>query len=271
MNKKIFVLSLMVVSLLVMAVPTVFGDTLVNITDTGNIDADVSIAYDDDALAIFNFTGFGSFTLVGQSWDNTAYPYMGVDKTTTYVVSDITSGGGMIQFEVQRLDSYSSMYGLPGQRSFSLVASNDGTASLDFRTTTNYADLWSSNYGFQASQQFEVSGSSIIIDHTLTTGSSSYEGGRLYLVGTGSASVDYMTDGYTDYNQFRFGWGDGCYENADLTASGAGVLTIGGMADSNMWAHDGSWSISGSGGVSHVETWNYNGLLNVDDYAFTGN
>jgi hypothetical protein len=269
MNKKLFVLSLMVVSLLVMAVPTVFADTNVTMTGTGTIDFDTSILYDDDALAIFNFTGYGSFTLVGIETDNTAYPYMGVDTTSTYVMSDITAGGGFIQFEVQRLDSYGG-YGAPGQDSYSLVYSSDGTASLDFKTTTNFADLWSSNWGFQANQQFEVSGSTIQVIHTLLTGSP-MEGGQLSLLGSGTASIDYMADGYTDYNEFRFGYGDGCYENADLTANGAGVLTIGGVADNNIWAHDGSWSVSGSGGVGHTETWNYNGLLNVDDYAFGGN
>jgi len=260
----------MVVAMLVMAVPTVFADTTVTFTGSGNnIDFDSAILYDDDAIAIFNITAIaGSYTLVGQSWDNTQFPYMGVDKTQTYVISDIFAGGGAIQFEVRRLDSYGG-YGLPGQVSYSHVGSSDGSASLDFRTITTYANLYSSNFGFQANQQFQVSGSTIQVIHTLLTGSG--EGAELNLLGSGTASIDYMTDGYTDFNSFNFGYGCGCYENADLTANGIGTLTIQGIAGNNIWAHDGGWSISGSGGVSHVETWNYNGLLNVDDYAIGGN
>ncbi len=264
MNKKMIVP--LIAMLLLLTVPIVMADTDVSITGTGSMDTTAIIAYDDDALATFDFHGYGSFVLTGTGRDNTGYPYMGVDKTTTSVTSDITSGGGWLAFQVDRLDSYGG-YGLPGQMSYSYVGSND-VASLDFRTITNYANLYSSNFGFQANQQFYASGSGFTIEHVLETGSPS-EYGRLLLTGSGVASVDYMTDGYTNYNGFKFGYGDGCYENADLTATGAGTLTIGGMADNTMSAHDGSWS----GVTSHFETWTWGsgGTIIVDDYAFSGN
>ena len=264
MNKKILLMLVPLVFLLMTAVPTVLADVDVVIDGTGDMDCISTIEYDDDASALFEFHGFGSFELIGAGRDNTGYPYMGVDKTITSVTSDL-SGGGWMEFEVNRTDSYGG-YGLPGQRSYSFVGSND-VASLDFRTITTYANLYSSNFGFQANQQFYAAGSGFTIEHVLETGSPN-EYGRLLLTGSGVASVDYMTDGYTNYNGYKFGYGDGCYENADLTATGSGTLTIGGQADNTMAAHDGSWS----GANSHFETWTWNSeTLTVDDYAFSGN
>ena len=266
MNKTRILLIIPMLFIMMTAIPMAFASVDVTVDGLGGMDVTSTIAYDDDALAIFDFHGFGSFSLRGIGTDNTGYPYMGVDSSVTSVTSDITSGGGWLGFAVDRTDSYSS-YGLEGQRSQTLITTSD-IASLDFRTTTNYANLYSSNYGFQANQQFYASGDSFSIDHELSTGSPS-EYGMLSLVGSGVASIDYMTDGYTNYNGYQFGSGCGCYENADLTATGVGTLTIGGMADNTMSAHDGSWS----GVTSHFETWIWGSgsTIVVDDYAFSGN
>jgi len=262
MNKRNMIPFLVMVALC-FSVSMALADTDVSVTGNGAMDATTIIAYDDDAITRFDFHGYGSFDLTGVGRDNTGYPYMGVDKTTTSVKSDITVGGGWLEFETIRLDSYGS-YGAPGQRSYSYVGSSDA-ASLDFRTTTNYASLVSSNYNFQSSQQFTASGSFNII-HELDANPTEFA--FLNLVGSGSASVDYMADGYTSANGYYFGTGDGCCENADLTATGSGFLRIEAYADNNLWAHDGSWA---QGGGSFTGTWSYTGSLLVDDYAIGGN
>lgn len=269
MNKKILTVSLILASVLVFgSVFTVSAATVLNYNWTGGGFSTVTF---DTGDAIMNFQTNGGLTsgsLYAKDFDNNPYSY-GVDNMLTNVNAQVNNGG-WIAYQVDRTDSYSPMYGAAGQTSYSYVSSDDGVATMAFQTVTNYASLVSSNYGFQANQQFTVSGTNIDIIHSLTTGNG-VEGGSLVLDGTGTASVDYMTDGYTNYNQFEFGSGAGCYTNADVTASGAGLLTIGGSADNNMWANDGSWSIAGSGGVTHGESWSYNGLLTVNNYAFTGN
>jgi hypothetical protein len=265
MNKKILALTLFVMAFTLMAV-SVQGQTVLNMNWLGSGTVDTSFTSDDDAWMAFHTEGNSiNGSLYAEDVNDNPYTY-GVDTFKTNVRADIQNGG-FAAYQVNRTDSQYS--GKEGQYTSSYVFSYDGSATMDFKTRTNYHDLVSSNYGFQNNQQFTASGSTIVIEHELGTGSGEF--GNLQLIGSGSASVDYMTDGYTGYNEYRFGYGDGCYENADLTANGVGTLTIHGVADNNMWAHDGSWSVSGSGGVSHTETWNYNGLLNVDDYAFGGN
>lgn len=259
-------MSLLVMAIALLVTTVSAQTTLLDMTWSGSGTVDVEFTADDDALMGFHTGGNSiSGTLYAEDFNNNPYTY-GVDTFETNVRADVQNGG-FVAYRVDRTDSQYS--GAEGQYTSSYVYSYDGSATMDFRTRTNYHDLVSSNYGFQSNQQFTASGSTIEIEHELGTGSGEF--GNLYLIGSGSASIDYMTDGYTGYNEYRFGYGDGCYENADLTASGAGTLIIGGDADNNMWAHDESWSVSGSGGVSHTETWKYNGLLNVDDYAFGGN
>jgi hypothetical protein len=266
----------MVVSLLVMAVPTVFGGTVINVTDTGLIDADISIAYDDDALAIFNFTGLGSYTLVGVDSDDNPYGY-GVDTTTTSVISDITSGGGFIQFEVQRLDSKTSMYGGAGQDSYSVIVTSD-SASLDFRTKTNFAELQDCEYGF-AYENLEASGTAYVIQHTLTDADG--DGAIVIAGGDGSALIKLMgskSGGKNSY--FNMGClpvcGDGeAWDDnyAKLEASGTGYFDVHAWADNGLTVHEGGWVIPGDGSddsATYDLSIGYSGTFNYLDFGIKG-
>lgn len=265
MNKKI--VPLFVLLLLMTCVVSVFATTEVEVDVEGDdIDVSIDVTYGDDASAYLEVgADWGSVWFKGIDHDNNPYNY-GVDSTQTSTTVEMEGDGGYLEFGVSRDDSYSPMYGDAGQYSDSYLGFYDGEASFGFRTSTNYASLVSSNWGFQANAQFEVDAEGFGLGHYLEANEDEFA--YLEMEGTGYARVDYMADGYTRGDYFNFGTGDGCYENADVEADGEGWLEIYGQADNNLWAHDGSWSI---GGGTHTESWTYDGDLTVDDYAISGN
>jgi len=262
MNKRNMIPFLVMVAVLCFSVSIAIADT--HVVWDGNFGTvDIDVYSDDDRYSGLFTTGIyinGVFDL--DDYENNPYGY-GVDTVVAYTHALVADG--IIDFTNIRLDSGSS-YGADGQLSTSIVNVLGGFGTLDFRTTTNYANLVSSNYNFQSNMQFTANAQEFVIFHKLA--SNPYEFALLDLQGSGSASVDYMADGYTGASGYYFGTGDGCYENADLTATGSGLLRIEAWADNNLWAHDGSWA---QGGGSYIGTWSYSGSLVVDDYAIGGN
>jgi hypothetical protein len=219
----------------------------------------------DDATAWVLAHGATSGTFY--ALDTGVCPYAGyhVDDSSAYIRGDIIAGGDLT-FQYYRTDSYVPMYGISGQLSYSFVGST-GTGSLDFKTSSNYASLVSSEYSFQANGQFQATGTTFEIDHALFSGDP-LNFGQLKIVGSGSAVVDYMADGYTGGDGFKFGSGDGCYTNADILATGSGWAQVWGHGDSSLSAYDGSWTLPLGGSVSTL--WTYTSGLSVTNYAFQG-
>jgi len=220
----------------------------------------------DDAVASMQTSGNTAGTFYAVDTGIAPYSY-GVDDSSAWMRGDITNGGGTLNFNYARTDSYEGMYGSAGQWSNSFVGST-GTGSLDFRTSSNYASLVSSEYNWQTNGQFQASGSLFEISHTLQSGDPD-NWGSMSVVGSGSAVVDYMADGYTGGDGFRFGSGDGCYTNADILTTGNGQAVVHGQGDSYLSAYDGSWTMP-LGGI-YSSTWNYNSGLAVNNFAFSGN
>jgi len=217
----------------------------------------------DDAVAQMWTTGNTAGNFQATDSDDNPYNY-GVDSTSALIRGDI-NGGGSLEFNYLRTDRQGSADA--GEFSNSFVGSS-GTGSMDFRTSSNYHDLVSSNYGFQSSGQFQAIGDLFTITHTLQSANVNNLG-NLVVSGDGSAVVDYMTDGYTAGNGFRFGSGDGCFTNANILTTGNGVAQVYGQADNYLSAYDGSWTMPVGG--SHTESWIYNDGLSVTNYAFNGN
>ena len=262
MNKKIFIISLMVVSLLAMALPFVFANVDVNISGTDYNNIDTSILYDNDAVAVFNYTGFGSFNLRGLGTDNTGYPSYGVDSTATTLTSDIV-GGGFIQFAVQRLDSYEPMYGDAVQSSYAYITSSD-VASLDFRVTTNYASLGVNNYGWSTNDQFTASGN-YTATHSITNGANN--AGFLATGTNGTLDIDHMTDGTWGTNSIVFGAGGGCYTNANVDQTGSGTFVLGAHFENSFTMG----TVTAGGAVTYSEGYSFTDGFSWTNYSFSGN
>ena len=216
--------------------PAAFATTTVNFTWDGSGSISHSMNTGD---ADFNFTAQGGHifgSLKATDYDDNPYGY-GVDTFLVETRSHFESGG-LTVLSVARDDSWTPMYGPADESSYSYVSSDD-TGDIQFRVWTNYAQLRSSNYGFQANQQFTATGN-FEVEHTLTNGNN---WGDIYAVGEGSISIDHMSDD-TFVSTFKFGFGCGCYTNSDATGTGSGVFTVTAHGDSGLYGS--GWSTSGS-------------------------
>jgi len=189
--------------------------------------------------ASFSFSSAGGHifgSLSATDYDDNPYNY-GVDTFQVEVRSFIENGGTTI-LSVSRDDSWTPMYGPADEQSYSYVSSDD-EATLQFRVRTNFAQLRSSNYGFQSNQQFTATGN-FEIDHQLINGNNWAD---LYATGSGSVSIDHMSDD-TFGSTFKFGFGCGCYTNSDATGTGGGLFQVTAHGDSGLYGS--GWSTSGS-------------------------
>jgi hypothetical protein len=267
MNKKLFVLSLMVVSLLVMAVPTVFADTTVTWGGSGLLS--VTEQAGDDFFSQMQTGGtniMGTYTLT--DLENNPYGY-GVDTVTAQLEGGFDNGG-YIYFGNQRTDSWVPMYGVANEVSWTYIESDD-EGWINFQTRGAYAELKSCNYGWHANDHFYASGN-YELEHQLWDGD---EGGYLYNVGSGTIDIDLMSEStWGTGESFQFGKGCGCYTNADVVATGTGTLTIYGQADNLLNVGMLPFSISGDGtpaSATFTFTTTYGSGLTIPDISFDGN
>lgn len=238
---------------LVIAAPSF---TTVNWTGGGVLD--IEEQSDDDAYSWVHTEGngiMGTYSLTDSN-DN-PYSY-GVDAVNTQLDASITNG--YIEFGVDRQDSKDSMYGPADQSTYSFLGST-GTGSLTFQTRTNYADLDSSNYGFQSNDQFLASGTYEAY-HNVTNGANS---AYFWAGGVGTLDQDHMTDD-TGNTKINFGAGCGCYTNADVTQTGGGFFEVGGHFENSLTNTD----VSATGPVTYVERYDFSDGFTWDGYNFMG-
>jgi len=173
----------------------------------------------DDAKNLFETSGAG---IVGNYYakdsDNNPYNY-GVDSTKSEIKASVLDG--WMAYQYNRTDSKNSMYGPAGQSSYSFLGS-DGTASFAWKTTSNYAAMKSSNYGFQSSNQFTATGNHLL-QHRVTTENS---GAQWTINATGTSSVSHMSDEASGSSSFKFGKGCGCHTNAKVNIVGSGTYDL---------------------------------------------
>ena len=235
MNKKLMMLVPMVF-LLVMAMPVVLAQTTLDADWDGIGGVHFDFTAGDDARS--EFTSYSPNHLWGvfncTDYDDNPYGY-NVDTFDTRVDAHFEDGG-VIEWQVDKTDNQAS-YGPAGQQSYSFITS-DGTGDLKFKSWSNYASLQDCEYSYQSNDQFQATGEYEIF-HSFNAGDD--DGGRrpdgalVWSIGSGSSSITLMNSdtGWSgaDKTSYRFGTGCGCYQNTDVTATGAGHFEISAWAD----------------------------------------
>jgi len=203
----------------------------------------------------------GSYTTV--ETPNTAYPYMGVDTLSAYTNASVTNG--FIDAGSVRTDSYESAYGDPGQTSWSFVAVDDGTASMAYRTWTNYASLKDPGYKYQL-----PGGHNIVADadlYLIDRGVQASDGtnASTVITGNGTAVLDNMGS-EASATGVRLGWGCGCYTDANFSATGTGNFTLSATGDTSATTAMAP-GMTGASSFTIIATWTNS--FSIADYSVT--
>jgi len=220
----------------------------------------------DDTIA--NFYSWGNTGNIGQFnfVDSNDNPYnYGVDSCVSSFSTSIF-GGGSAYLSVDRTDAKTS-YGNPGQISYTYVGITDGAATLQNRSSTNYASMKDCNYGWNSSNHITVTGASYYeLERSMDGG----WGNSAFLtaIGDGSATLDCM-NAEASAGQVRLGLGCGCFTNADFSANGtSGIFGVGGTA--NTGANFAGMGLTyGSGDYGFTAPWSNS--FSVADYSVTVN
>lgn len=206
----------------------------------------------------------GSITVVDAN-DN-PYGY-NVDGFSSYLDASVTDG--VISTGVNRVDSYSPMYGSGGQTSWCDVGT-DGTASVAYRSTTNYAAMTDATYGYQlpGGHNVVISGASTyMIDRGINDGRGNQ--GYVFATGDGSATFDCMSATASGCWSLTLGRGAGCYTDANFAATGSGgYFEVTGTGNNGV-TFNGLGISSGGGSLSLIANWLNN--FSVGDYSLTAN
>lgn len=269
MSKKI-ILTIAIAVLLISVPAMADPPSTTNVTWGASGNVNIAVVSGNDFTSVFNTGGgwaSGAYTLT-DAGDN-PYSY-GVDTVTAQVQANVT-GGGFLEFNNTRTDSWVPMYGSAGENSYTYITTDD-TAQLQFRTRGNYADLQSSNYGFQANDHFQATGT-FSVYHSLNDNTG--EGAMLLNTGTGSTDIDFMSEStWGKTGSFKFGKGCGCYTNADITATGSGVFQISAIAENQIDVDMLPFAILGDGTLGSAQ-YNlgitYGSGLIISNFALSGN
>lgn len=204
----------------------------------------------------------GSFTVV----DSNDNPYgYGVDTFTASLNANVEDGG-FIQLLTERLNSKSSSYGPAGQESYTFVFIDDGVASLATRTWTNYASMKDPTYGYQlpGGHNIVVSSSAYLISRYILDGQGN--SGEISATGSGTAILDDMSNEVSGNGGVRFGWGCGCYTDANYNATGSGTFSVTGTGNT-LVDFIGLGMSSGGGTLGIVA--NFIDGFSINNYAVT--
>ena len=178
----------------------------------------------DDSDTTFNTGGntiSGEFHSVDS--DNNPYHY-NVDSTSSRVKAHVDNG--YIEYQFNRTDSYSPMYGDAGQVSYTLIDTT-GTGDFAWSTTSNFAQMRSCNYGWQSSNQIQATGIHYI-DHYLAI--NDHEGAEIIVDANGNTAITDMSEDHSG-SSYQFGKGCGCYTNAHVDITGSGSFDLTAVAD----------------------------------------
>jgi hypothetical protein len=266
MKKRIIIaLALAMITLLTMSGMALAADpTDVNVSwnGAGEVLGNVNTG---DASGSFYSGGnsqIGSFT--AHDSNNNPYNY-GVDSCS-FSLDTSVNGGGAASLLVNRLTSKDSAYGVAGQESYISVWTQDGSATLQNRSATNYASMKDSNYGWNANDHITVTGSSLYtLQRYVDSGTGNFAG-IMVTGGEGDADLDCMSS-EASAGQVKLGWGCGCYTNAKFNATGTGQLTLTG--DGNNSASTAlAPGMTGATSFNFVASW-VASTFNISDYSTT--
>lgn len=216
----------------------------------------------DDATAHFGTSGSlisGEFHAIDSNDDPYGY---GVDSTSTTIKSSV--GNGAMEYTFTRQDSYVPMYGVDGQQSYTYIQSLGLTATGNFAwsTSSNYAGLGNSNYGWQSNNQMMATGDHYI-RHYLSADINN--GAQIIVDAVGTTQVTDMCDS-AGGTSFNFGKGCGCYTNANVAITGAGLFDLSSASDNQIVTDTGIIVNGGNYNVHSVFT----GGFQFGNFALTG-
>jgi len=207
----------------------------------------------------------GSFTATDSN--NNPYNY-GVDSFSAYLNANV-GNGGYIEMTTDRFTSKESMYGPAGQQSGAFVGTSDGSAAMAVRTTTNYAAMKDPTYTYQlpGGHNIVVDGSYYEINRWVSDGQGN--SGSILSNGAGSAILDCMCTEASGNGGVRFGWGCGCYTDANYQATGAGYFNVTGVGNDSVafLGFPGLEISSGGGSLSIIA--NFLEGFSIGNYSLT--
>ena len=219
--------------------------------------------YSGDDAETHVWTGGDSISGSFHARDNNNNPYgYGVDTTVTELRASVTNG--IIEHQVDRTDSKTSMYGDAGQKSYTII-DTFGTGGLDWRTKSNFASMKCCNYGFQSNNQITATGLHFI-RHEIVANEN--EGASIQVNADANTDITSMSEEING-NGFRFG-GCGCYTNENVhITDGSGSFNLGAHAD-NQINTDIGISVSGPGAQYGVSA-NFGSEFHFTNFALSGN
>jgi len=238
--------------------------TTVDVTWDGIGEVGGAVTAGDDANANF-YSGGNSHTGAFHASDDNHNPYgYGVDSCSFSMETSI-GGGGEAWLDVNRTDAKTS-YGAAGQQSYTYVWTNDGDATLQNRSATNYASMKDSNYGWHSNDHITVTGATAYtLQRFVDSGNVNFAG--LLASGTGDADLDCMSS-EASAGRVRLGWGCGCYTNADFTANGTGTLWLDAVGNNSATTAMAP-GMTGASSFHFIANWA--GSFSIADYSVTAN
>jgi len=224
--KKASLFGIAFAALFLLGISSVSAVTTVDTTWSGSGNFETHFTAGDDAHSDF-WTGgsviSGEFHATDS--DNNPYGY-GVDSVEAKVKSHVENG--FIAYQFNRNDAKTS-YGEAGQESYTEI-DTDGTGYLAWRSSSNYASLSSSNYGWQANGQIQATGNHFI-DHYFSI--SPTEGAEIIVDADANTVITDMCE-KSGSSSYTFGKGCGCYTNAKVDIVGSGTFDLHAHADNSI-------------------------------------
>jgi hypothetical protein len=238
--------------------------TTVTVTWNGGGAAGVNVN-SGDSNAGFNTGGdliSGTYTAVDSN-DN-PYSYS-VDSFSSYLNANVTNG--FISTGTARVNSYVSMYGAGGQLDTAFVGVTDGTASIAFRSTTNYAQMVDGTYTYQLPGGHNIVANAAYYEINRLISDGRGNSGEIQAWGGGVATLDCMSSEASGAWNLKLGGGAGCYTDANYQAvGGAGHFQVTGIGNDSV-VFNGLGLSSGGGALSIVADWVNS--FNIADYSLT--
>jgi len=271
--KKRFLLSLFLALVLVLSFSSVAmatDPTTVDVTWDGAGIIGGTVVAGDDATVVWTSQGVTSNTGEFHAADQNNNPYGYNVDTCSFSLEASLAGGGLAMLDVLRTDAKTS-YGAAGQRSYTFVGIDDGTATLQNRSGTNYASMRDCNYSWNSNDHITVTGASyyalsrFMDSENSVTGDANFAG--LQAWGSGDADLDCM-NAEASAGQVRLGKGCGCYTNADFTANGIGTLQLDGVGNNSATTAMAP-GMTGATSFQFIASWV--GTFSIADYSITAN
>jgi hypothetical protein len=247
---------------MLLSATTAFAATTVDTTWSGGGSFGTTFTSGDDAHSSFSTNGAlisGQFHAT--DYDDNPYTYS-VDTTNTNVMSHV--GNGWMEYRFTRDGSYSPMYGVAGQQSYTYIGSS-GTGDFAWTTTSNYAALGNSEYGFQNNNQMQATGSHYDILHSISANINNGAGIAVHADGT--TQISDMCDSASGATSYTFGKGCGCYTNAVANTVGSGSFNLFADADHQIVTDTGI-TVNGGSLTTYSD---FTGGFHFNNFALTGN